>query len=271
MTTRQGYLFADKAAELERLRFQARIWEPEADALLDRIGVASGWNCIDLGCGAMGILGPLSRRVGPKGHVIGVDLDAMQLAGAREFVQAQKLSNVEILEQDAYGAALPRESFDLTHVRFVITPTGRGEALLREMVALTRPGGVVAIEEPDTMCWNCYPTHPAWTKLKGAVLAAFVQAGGDPTAGQRTYGMLHRARLQRIQVRASTLALAEQHPYNRLLIQFATMLRQRILDGNLLSELELDQAIAECEQVLSDPETLGIMVVTQVWGYKPNQ
>lgn len=34
-----------------------------------------GWRCLDLGCGAMGILGPLSRRVGPDGSVVGLDQD----------------------------------------------------------------------------------------------------------------------------------------------------------------------------------------------------
>ena len=80
-----GYLLAGGAAELERLQLQARVWEPEAEAMLDRIGLAPGARCIDLACGAMGILRPLSRRVGPSGRVVGVDLDAKQLAGARAF------------------------------------------------------------------------------------------------------------------------------------------------------------------------------------------
>jgi ubiquinone/menaquinone biosynthesis C-methylase UbiE len=97
----------------------------------------------------MGILGPLSRRVGPQGHVIGVDTDAKQLAAAREFVHESKLGNVEILELDAYRTNLPRESFDFTHTRFVFAPVGRDDELLQEMLGLTRPGGIIAIQEPD--------------------------------------------------------------------------------------------------------------------------
>jgi hypothetical protein len=52
-----NYLLAGGSAELERLRLQARVWEPEAEALLDRIGVQAGWRCVDLGCGAMGFWG----------------------------------------------------------------------------------------------------------------------------------------------------------------------------------------------------------------------
>ncbi|HEV2359545.1 MAG TPA: class I SAM-dependent methyltransferase, partial [bacterium] len=143
------YLLAGGAAELERLRLQARVWEPEAEAMLDRIGVVPDAHCIDLGCGAMGILGPLSRRVGPSGRVVGVDVDAKQLAGARAFAKEAGLSNVEILELDAYHTRLPAQAFDLVHVRFVFAPVGREEELLLEMLRLVRPGGIVAIQEPD--------------------------------------------------------------------------------------------------------------------------
>ena len=162
----ENYLLAGGAAELERLQLQARVWEPEAEVMLDQIGLQAGWQCLDLGCGA-------SRRVGPTGRVVGVDLDARQLAAARAFVQEAGLHNVEILEQDAYHTTLPRQSFDLVHVRFVFAPIGRDEDLLGEMVALTKPGGIVAIQEPDATCWNCFPHHEAWDRLKGAMLAAF--------------------------------------------------------------------------------------------------
>ncbi len=270
MTETSNYLLVGGSAELERLRLQARVWEPEAEAMLDRIGLQTGWNCIDLGCGAMGILGPLSRRAGPQGHVVGVDTDAKQLAAARDFIQENKLTNVEILELDAYRTNLLRESFDFTHVRFVFAPAGRDAELLREMLALTRPGGVVAIQEPDATSWNCYPAHPAWGRLKGAIHTAFVHGGGDFSAGQRTFGMLRRARLEDVQIRAAVLAFQDQHPYKRLLIQFATSLRKRILDGGILSESELDKTIAECEQIAGDPETIVVsLVLTQVWGRKP--
>src|SRR5439155_26841790 len=113
------------------------------------IGVPPGGRCIDLGCGGMGILAPRSRRVGAKGEVIGIDMDAKQLDGARAFVTDEDLKNVTVLELDAYNTRLPRESFDLTHVRFVFAPVGRDADLLREMIALTRPGGTIAIQEPD--------------------------------------------------------------------------------------------------------------------------
>src|SRR5919202_6431066 len=105
MAQQQDYLLSDAASELERLRLQARVWEPEAEAWLDLLGPMAGWRCLDLGCGAMGILGPLARRVGPGGRVVGVDRDALQLRGAREFVANEGLANVDVVEADAYDCA----------------------------------------------------------------------------------------------------------------------------------------------------------------------
>jgi ubiquinone/menaquinone biosynthesis C-methylase UbiE len=266
----KNYLLAGGDAELERLQLQSRVWEPEAEMMLDHLGGIAGWQCLDLGCGAMGILGPLSRRVGLAGRVIGVDLDARQLAAARAYMQDAGLHNVEIVEQDAYHTTFPREFFDLVHVRFVFAPVGRDEDLVREMVALTKPGGIVAIQEPDATCWNCFPQHEAWDRLKEAILAAFKQGGGDFNAGQRTYGMLRQAGLEEVHIRGAVVALQNGHPYMRLPIQFATSLRQRMLDARLLTEVQLDEALAACEEIARNPETFVMsFLVTQVWGRKP--
>jgi SAM-dependent methyltransferase len=267
-----NYLLADGAAELERLRLQALVWEPEVEAMLDRIGLLPGSSCLDVGCGAVGILGPLSRRVGASGRVVGIDTDRNLLEAARAFVRELGLANVEVLERDAYATGLPRASFDLVHVRFLFAPLGRDEDLLRELLALTGPGGTVAVEETDLSPWNCFPPHPAWSRLKGAIAEAFARAGGDANAGRRTYGMLRRAGLDQVQIRAAVIGLPGGHPYLRLPIQFASSLRERILKNGLLTMPELDEAMAACEKVAQDPDTFGItFLVTQVWGRVPQR
>jgi SAM-dependent methyltransferase len=268
-TSSDNYLLAGGSAELERLQLQARVWEPETEAMLDLIAPEPGWHCVDLGCGAMGIIEPLSRRVGSWGRVVGVDMDEKQLAAVRAFAQERGLANVEIFERDAYDTRLPRESFDFTHARFVLAPAGRDEQLLNEMIALTRPGGTVAIQEPDASSWNCYPTHPAWERLKAAILAAFSSGGGDFNAGQRTFGMLRRAGLKDVRIRAAVIALQGEHPYKKLPAQFAASLRKRILDAGLLGEAELNELVNECERIADEADTIVMsFIVTQVWGRK---
>jgi SAM-dependent methyltransferase len=264
-----SYLLSGGAAELERLRLQARVWEPAAERMLDQIPVKKGWSCADLGCGAMGILGPLSTRVGPSGKVVGLDLDDKQLVGARAYVKETNLSNVEILARDAYNTQIPDDSFDLTHARFVFAPVGRDDELIREMLRITKPGGVIAVQEPDASSWSCFPRNNSWDSLRTAIEATFSRGGGDFNAGRKTFGLLKRAGLENVQVRAAVLALQDNHPYMRLPIQFAVSLRKRILDANLMGEKDLDEHIKECERVVQDPTVFAVtFMLVQVWGSK---
>jgi hypothetical protein len=42
------------------------------------------------------------------------------------------------------------------------------------------------------------------------------------------------------------------------------------VDGGLLTEVELDEALAECEEIAKNPDTFVMsFIVTQVWGCKP--
>ncbi len=53
----------------------------------------------------------------------------------------------------------------------------------------------------------------------------------------------------------------------RLPIQFATSLRQRILDGGFFTESELAQHMTACEEVARDRETwVTTFSLTQMWG-----
>ena len=132
--------------ERRRLPLEAGGWGFQAETLLNRIGLEPGWTCLDLGCGPAGILLPLSRRVGPAGFVVGVDVDARHLAAARALVLDERLTNVEILKRDIYNTCLPREAFDFVYSRLAGVSTERNEDLLAELLALARPGGVVAMQ-----------------------------------------------------------------------------------------------------------------------------
>jgi SAM-dependent methyltransferase len=269
----RDYLLSDTVSELEQLRLQARLGELEAETWLGLLGPMAGWRCLDLGCGTLGLLGPLARRVGPGGRVVGVDRDPLQLRDARDFVAGEGLANVEILEADAHdcGTALPDGAFDLVHTRFLFAPAGRNARLLDEMWRLARPGGIIAIQEPDAACWAGYLPSGGWDRLKAAILEALRRGGGDFDYGQRTFGMLRDRSAEDVEIGTRLVALPPGHPYLRLPVQFASSLRDRILEGAIIGAAELDALIAEYERTAADPATARLsLVVTQVWGRKPS-
>src|SRR3954452_3729566 len=75
MTT-SDYVMGRTAEEYERLRSQARMFQPETARLLDRVGIGPGERCLDVGCGRGETLRLMATRVRPEGLVVGVDVDA---------------------------------------------------------------------------------------------------------------------------------------------------------------------------------------------------
>jgi len=272
MGTNAEYLLESNAAELDRLRLQAVVWEPAAEAMLDQMGVPPGAQVADIGCGAMGILGPLSRRVGAGGKVLGIDIDPVQLAGARELVQSRALANTEILARDAFHTGLPDACLDQAHVRFVLAPVGRQQELMTELRRIVRPGGLIGIQEPDSACWHCLPAHPSWSRLKRAILSTFLAGGGDFDAGRRVAALMRENGLEDIRTRTAVLDLPHPNPYRRLPLQFAASLRQRMMALHILAPEEYDALLADCARLADDPE-VGMLsfAVIQVWARVPER
>ena len=102
------YALGSSPAERERLRRQSEELRALSTALLDRVGVERGWNAVDLGCGPSGIIDFLAERVGPEGHVTGMDVNPANVALAREFADELGLVNADIVEGDARVPACRR-------------------------------------------------------------------------------------------------------------------------------------------------------------------
>jgi ubiquinone/menaquinone biosynthesis C-methylase UbiE len=235
---------------------------PETLAMLERFGPMNGWTCIDIGCGPGGITDLLSARVGPTGRVVGLDMDKEFLEHARKNAP----SNVEFRLGDAYGPDLPAGTFNLVHMRFVASTAGNPERLLNEAIRLVRPGGLIALQEPDGSTLNCYPPHPAWDQLQSALMAALKSVGADLELARRLYFLVHQSGLRNVQYRTALLGVRSVDPMVDYLPTVES-LRATILKIGLLSERDVAAALAECRQHLAKPGTTFTMyTLAQVWG-----
>jgi SAM-dependent methyltransferase len=261
------YPIERRDGEIERLRIQAAAIAPDCAIMLDRIGVGPGWRCLDLGCGPGGITKMLSERVGATGRVVGLDADDVFLAHSRRGAMA----NIEFVQGNAYHTLLPSGGFDLVHMRFVASTAGDPDTLLKEAIRLARPGGTVALQDPDMASLNCYPPHPAWDRLKAAMLSAFGNVGSDICLAQRSFGLARRTGLTDVQYRPFLLGVRAGDPFVDYLPAVVESLRGAIVGRGLLADGELDTALAECRAHLSDPGTVfTTYTVAQVWGRTPH-
>ena len=198
------YPLGSSAGESARLQRQADELAPDSAALLDRVGLRPGQSAIDLGCGPRGILDLLAGRVAPGGRVVGLDADPAHTAMAARFVTDRRLIGVEVVTADARRTGLPPGSFDLVHARTLLVNLTDPAQAVAEMVRLARPGGQVAVAEPDTEYVLCYPPLPAFDRIGEIFRAAFTRNGADPAIGRRVPELFRQAGLTDVGVESRT-------------------------------------------------------------------
>lgn len=261
-----SYPIESRAGEIERLLVQGRAMAPDTDIMLDLIGVRDGWHCLDFGCGPLGITDLLATQAGSNGRVVGLDMNA----GFLDFARANAPPGVVYLQGDAYRSEIEPASFDLVHMRFVASTSGEPEALLEEAIRLARPGGIIALQEPDGSTLNCHPPHPDWDRLKAALLGAFRGVGADLELARRLYALLYASGLVDVQYRTFIVAVRSTDSMVDYLPATVESLKHTVVDLGLIPEDEFAGVLSRCRQHLATPGTSFTMyTVAQVWGRKP--
>jgi SAM-dependent methyltransferase len=261
--SQEEYLLANQPSELERLQLQSRVWEPSGRQLLSKIGSGSGGRALDVGCGAMGWLRLLGEWVGPSGRVVGADIDESLLNAARSFLEAEGISNVELVVDDLFESRLEPQSFDLVHARYLIAPLGRGSEQVASHRRLVRPGGSLVLEEWDLGSWHFNPPAPAAERLIRLLAEIFAGLGGE--AGRGLPELLREIDIEEPELDAHVIALKPGHPYLRLPLQFSVALESRLLET--VSEDELASLRREAETELAEPGRWGTtFTLIQCWG-----
>jgi SAM-dependent methyltransferase len=254
--------------EIARLRVQAESLAGETAVMLDRIGLDKDMSCLDLGCGAGGIVDLLAARTGRGGRVLGIDADGDSLAAARSWVRQRGLENVSFEQRSLFEPG--PETFDFVHLRYVITTIGRHREVIAAALARLKPGGVLAIQEADGDGIAAYPTHPAFESLKTVLLEVFEKVGAAPYAGRQVYGLLQEAGLEDVDFRACTARARNHDALADYLPQTVLSVRQVITQYGLMAEDELNATITACRAHLAQPNTISITsLVFQAWGRKP--
>jgi O-methyltransferase / aklanonic acid methyltransferase len=109
--------------------------------LVEQLPLWPGARVLDVATGAGAVLVPAAHRVGPEGHVTGIDLSGAILDQAERRARAEGLNNVEFVAMDAEGLEFADETFDFVTCAFCLFMLADMEAALREMRRVLKPGG----------------------------------------------------------------------------------------------------------------------------------
>jgi ubiquinone/menaquinone biosynthesis C-methylase UbiE len=122
--------------------------ERDPQAAFAYLDVHAGQRILDAACGLGDVAGLLARLVGPTGQVIGVDLSETMIRAAQARLQGAELP-VEFRVADIMALDFPPATFDRTRAARVLEHLPHPRAAVRELVRVTRPGGLVVLQEPD--------------------------------------------------------------------------------------------------------------------------
>jgi SAM-dependent methyltransferase len=112
--------------------------------LLTAMALAPGHVVLDVGCGPGTDLPPLAAAVGLTGTVIGVDAEPSMLDEAR-----RRAPDAVLHEGDAHALPLPDAAVDRARADRVLQHLADPARALRELYRVVRPGGIVALADPD--------------------------------------------------------------------------------------------------------------------------
>jgi SAM-dependent methyltransferase len=225
----------------------------------DAIGVGEGWRCLDVGAGAGSATRLLAERVGDTGSVLSTDIDVRLL---------EPLANdrVEVRRHDLLGDSLPEAAFDMVHTRNLLMHVpGRLDALRRLLVAV-RPGGWLAVCEPDFNALAVSPSSGAWRRAWTVFCDATVAGGWDPGYGARLVGDLDALDLAELEAEVVSRHVRGGSVFARLFADTLARLEERILDLGAA-----DDDLAAAQRLLRDPSvTFRTPTVTTAWARRPN-
>lgn len=131
--------FVDTAArtEHERMTLMERLFDPYSVHHLERIGVAPGWRCLEVGAGGGSVARAMAERAGAS-NVVATEISVELLGPLAEL-------GVTVLRHDVLVDPPPGE-FDLIHCRFVLEHLPARAEALRRMASWLRPGGWLLVE-----------------------------------------------------------------------------------------------------------------------------
>jgi SAM-dependent methyltransferase len=139
---------------------------------------------LDIGCGPGTITVDLAGYV-PGGHVTGLDRAEDIVTQARLLAKDRLVDNVDFAQGDANNLDYTDESFDVVLCHQVLQHVGDPVGILREMMRVTKPGGVVAARESDYGGFVWYPDVEGMDDWRSLYNKVAQTNGGDPNAGRR--------------------------------------------------------------------------------------
>jgi SAM-dependent methyltransferase len=271
--THNAYIHTFTPEEQQRLVDQALFLEQYHHNHLD---FKDAQTILEVGCGVGAQISVLLRRW-PKAKLIGVEPSPAQIERAKVLL-ASPIAQGRVTLHQAPGDHLPLSdnSVDAACVFWVFEHVPDAVPILREILRVLKPGGVLYTTEVFDQALHIYPPCPATQMYFAAFMRLQSEFGGDPNIGVRMPGLLAEAGFQTIstvdvsptldfRMADAAARIAFLQYFETLLLSGAEPLLERgYVERNIIAGVKADFA-----RLKSDPAAVFSYGAKQAWGFKP--
>ena len=247
------------AFEYKRLDLMSKILDPWTRGYLAALGVAEGWQCLELGPGNGSISEWLCASVAPSGGVTAIDVNP----GLLELIPAQNLS---VRQLDIRTGELPTNAYDLVSCRALLHQIAEyAPDVLTKMAAAVKPGGWLLVQEPD---FHLAPiTEPdAWASTWKGLIEWGHSNGIDWLIGRKLPSMVQGLGLGHPEAKTDVQNIRGRDRGALYFQLFFAEVRDRVIEAGQLDATTIDSASA----LLDDPSYwTQCWMMTAVWARKP--
>lgn len=157
--TAETFQLSTEAAETYERTFVPTLFGAWATYLVDIVQPSPGWSVLDVACGTGAVARSVADRLGPAGHVVGVDLNEGMLAVARRI-----RPDLEWHQGDVADLPFPDGSFDAVVCQASLMYFPDRVQALAEMGRVAVARGTVAVQ-----VWGSLEAQPAYLRFADVV------------------------------------------------------------------------------------------------------
>ena len=253
------YLHGFSANEQERLRKQARLFEP---AIFHDIDFRNSRHILEVGSG-VGAQSEILLRRFPDLRVTGIDLNERQLAAANAHLAQMPWLQERVEFQHANATDLPFEprSFDGAFLCWVLEHVPSPARALAEVRRVLSPGSPVFVTEVMNASFLLDPYSPNLWRYWMAFNDFQIDSGGDPFVGAKLGNLLLAGGFRDVQTQTKTVHLDNREPARRKVMfalweELLLSAAEQLLEAGKVDQATVEGMRAEFTQVQNDPNAV---------------
>ncbi len=231
-------------------------------------GLHEGMQALEIGCGAGAMTPWLSRKVGSSGRLVALDINPQELECARQKVMESGLDNTEFIAASLEDALSFGHEFDFIYGRFILMQLRNPSVALERLQSCLRPGGVIALDEPNQDADFAVPPCPPIECANRIFMDYADRLGMNFHIGDSLYPMLLRSGL-RIRVSHSCQPILPMRPAIQMFKHGLLDSLEPLLRMGIVSEQSFGRILRELEEwPVNDTDYYALSRQVQVSGVK---